>query len=154
MKKNLFIAGFLFILLTAFGQNQGNLEIYQKVTPNEIRLKFVPQSPAHWYEGAQSGYVVERREAGSGEEFERLTPDPVLPASEEEMQQLAQDNPPVRGMIRQLYGLEPPCRTKILFRQWKICAGSFREERFFTFTSRALAREPARPREWSFLILR
>ena len=108
MKKNLFIAGFLFILLTAFGQNQGNLEIYQKVTPNEIRLKFVPQSPAHWYEGAQSGYVVERREAGSGEEFERLTPDPVLPASEEEMQQLAQDNPPVRGMIRQLYGLGTP----------------------------------------------
>ncbi len=108
MKRSLFIAGFLFILMTAFGQNQGNLEIYQKVNKDEIRLKFVPQSPADWYEGTQNGYVIERRVKDSGEDFELLTPEPLLPATEEEMQQLAQDDPPVRGMIRQLYGLGTP----------------------------------------------
>ena len=108
MKKGLFITGFLLILMVGFSQNQRQIEIYQKVTKGEIRLKFVPQSPANWYEGAQNGYIIERRVKDSGEDFELLTSNPVLPATEEEMQSLAQDEPPVRGMNRQLYGLGTP----------------------------------------------
>lgn len=115
MKRSILIAGIIFTIISGFSQPQAGIEVYKKVMEDEIRLKFVPQSPADWYEGTQNGYVIERRVKDSGEDFELLTPEPVLPATEEEMQQLAQENPTVRGMIRQLYGLGAPMPDESTF---------------------------------------